>query len=83
MLMTPGTECAGENNSFHPTLRWFSFLPVDVEDEETTGEVNKSPDLSTLYMLQIVSKAIDISLAKVRVIMVNINRWGRFLFEFP
>ncbi|KAF2985814.1 hypothetical protein EK904_014941 [Melospiza melodia maxima] len=37
---------------------------VDVEDEETTGEVNKSPDLSSLYMLQIVSKAIDISLAK-------------------
>ncbi|XP_066057792.1 probable ubiquitin carboxyl-terminal hydrolase MINDY-4 isoform X2 [Chamaea fasciata] len=37
---------------------------VDVEDEETTGEVNKTPDLSTLYMLQIVSKAIDISLAK-------------------
>ncbi|XP_056340995.1 probable ubiquitin carboxyl-terminal hydrolase MINDY-4 isoform X3 [Oenanthe melanoleuca] len=36
---------------------------VDVEDEETTGEV-KTPDLSTLYMLQIVSKAIDISLAK-------------------
>ncbi|RLW11202.1 hypothetical protein DV515_00001284, partial [Chloebia gouldiae] len=36
----------------------------DVEDEETTGEVNKTPDLSTLYMLQIVSKAIDISLAK-------------------
>ncbi|KAF4800200.1 hypothetical protein TURU_046923 [Turdus rufiventris] len=37
---------------------------VDVEDEETSGEVNKTPDLSTLYMLQIVSKAIDISLAK-------------------
>ncbi|XP_039921416.1 probable ubiquitin carboxyl-terminal hydrolase MINDY-4 isoform X2 [Hirundo rustica] len=37
---------------------------VDVEDEETAGEVNKTPDLSTLYMLQIVSKAIDISLAK-------------------
>ncbi|NXA14654.1 MINY4 hydrolase, partial [Sapayoa aenigma] len=37
---------------------------VDVEDEETSGEVNKNPDLSTLYMLQIVSKAIDISLAK-------------------
>nr|XP_030120056.3 probable ubiquitin carboxyl-terminal hydrolase MINDY-4 isoform X3 [Taeniopygia guttata] len=37
---------------------------VDVEDEETTGEVNKTTDLSTLYMLQIVSKAIDISLAK-------------------
>lgn len=37
---------------------------VDVEDEETTGEVNKTPDLSTLYMLQVVSKAIDISLAK-------------------
>ncbi|TRZ13273.1 hypothetical protein HGM15179_013831, partial [Zosterops borbonicus] len=37
---------------------------VDVEDEETTVEVNKTPDLSTLYMLQIVSKAIDISLAK-------------------
>ncbi|XP_023777776.1 probable ubiquitin carboxyl-terminal hydrolase MINDY-4 isoform X3 [Cyanistes caeruleus] len=37
---------------------------IDVEDEETTGEVNKTPDLSTLSMLQIVSKAIDISLAK-------------------
>ncbi|XP_027551329.1 probable ubiquitin carboxyl-terminal hydrolase MINDY-4 isoform X3 [Neopelma chrysocephalum] len=37
---------------------------VNVEDEETTGEINKNPDLSTLYMLQIVSKAIDISLAK-------------------
>ncbi|XP_010393109.3 probable ubiquitin carboxyl-terminal hydrolase MINDY-4 isoform X3 [Corvus cornix cornix] len=37
---------------------------VDVEDEETTGELNKTPDLSTIYMLQIMSKAIDISLAK-------------------
>ncbi|XP_051624312.1 probable ubiquitin carboxyl-terminal hydrolase MINDY-4 isoform X2 [Manacus candei] len=37
---------------------------VNVEDEETTGEINKNPDLSTLYLLQIVSKAIDISLAK-------------------
>ncbi|NWI59646.1 MINY4 hydrolase, partial [Calyptomena viridis] len=37
---------------------------VDVEDEETSGDVNKNPDLSTLYMFQIVSKAIDISLAK-------------------
>ncbi|XP_014112263.1 PREDICTED: protein FAM188B isoform X5 [Pseudopodoces humilis] len=37
---------------------------IDVEDEETTGEINKTADLSTLYMLQIVSKAIDISLAK-------------------
>ncbi|XP_057254928.1 probable ubiquitin carboxyl-terminal hydrolase MINDY-4 isoform X2 [Pezoporus wallicus] len=37
---------------------------VDVEAEETTGEVIKNPDLSTLYMLQVVSKAIDISLAK-------------------
>ncbi|XP_010015438.1 PREDICTED: protein FAM188B [Nestor notabilis] len=37
---------------------------VDVEAEETTGEVIKNSDLSTLYMLQIVSKAIDISLAK-------------------
>ncbi|XP_050827577.1 probable ubiquitin carboxyl-terminal hydrolase MINDY-4 isoform X4 [Serinus canaria] len=37
---------------------------VDVEDEETTGEVNKTPDLSTLCLLQIASKAIDISLAK-------------------
>ncbi|XP_049654670.1 probable ubiquitin carboxyl-terminal hydrolase MINDY-4 isoform X2 [Accipiter gentilis] len=37
---------------------------VDVEDEETTGEVSKNTDLSTLYMLQVVSKAIDISLAK-------------------
>ncbi|NXW15560.1 MINY4 hydrolase, partial [Circaetus pectoralis] len=37
---------------------------VDVEDEETTGEVSKNPDLSTLYTLQVVSKAIDISLAK-------------------
>ncbi|XP_074755931.1 putative ubiquitin carboxyl-terminal hydrolase MINDY-4 isoform X1 [Athene noctua] len=37
---------------------------VDVEDEETTGEVSKNVDLATLYMLQVVSKAIDISLAK-------------------
>ncbi|XP_074725660.1 putative ubiquitin carboxyl-terminal hydrolase MINDY-4 isoform X1 [Strix uralensis] len=37
---------------------------VDVEDEEATGEVSKNTDLSTLYMLQVVSKAIDISLAK-------------------
>ncbi|NXE07589.1 MINY4 hydrolase, partial [Lophotis ruficrista] len=37
---------------------------VDVEDEETTGEVSKNLDLSTLCMLQVVSKAIDISLAK-------------------
>ncbi|NXY85058.1 MINY4 hydrolase, partial [Alcedo cyanopectus] len=37
---------------------------VDVEDEETSREVNKNPDLSTLYTLQVVSKAIDISLAK-------------------
>ncbi|XP_072710924.1 probable ubiquitin carboxyl-terminal hydrolase MINDY-4 isoform X1 [Ciconia boyciana] len=37
---------------------------VDVEDEETTGEVSKNLDLSTLYMLRVVSKAIDISLAK-------------------
>ncbi|XP_052663891.1 probable ubiquitin carboxyl-terminal hydrolase MINDY-4 isoform X4 [Harpia harpyja] len=37
---------------------------LDVEDEETTGEVSKNPDLSTLYTLQVVSKAIDISLAK-------------------
>ncbi|NWH27550.1 MINY4 hydrolase, partial [Grus americana] len=37
---------------------------VDVGDEETTGEVGKTQDLSTLNMLQVVSKAIDISLAK-------------------
>ncbi|NXT49998.1 MINY4 hydrolase, partial [Pluvianellus socialis] len=37
---------------------------VDVEDEETAGEVNKNPDLSTHYTFQVVSKAIDISLAK-------------------
>ncbi|NXK88411.1 MINY4 hydrolase, partial [Formicarius rufipectus] len=37
---------------------------VSVEDEETTGEINKNPDLSALYMLQIEPKAIDISLAK-------------------
>ncbi|XP_068790246.1 probable ubiquitin carboxyl-terminal hydrolase MINDY-4 isoform X7 [Struthio camelus] len=37
---------------------------VDVEDEATTAEVSKIPDLSTLYMLQVASKAIDISLAK-------------------
>ncbi|KAM6281881.1 putative ubiquitin carboxyl-terminal hydrolase MINDY-4 isoform 2-T2 [Porphyrio hochstetteri] len=37
---------------------------VDVGDDETTGEVGKTPHLSTLYTLQIVSKAIDISLAK-------------------
>ncbi|NXF38713.1 MINY4 hydrolase, partial [Nyctibius bracteatus] len=37
---------------------------VDVDDEETTGQVSKDPDLSTLCTLQVVSKAIDISLAK-------------------
>ncbi|XP_025928339.1 probable ubiquitin carboxyl-terminal hydrolase MINDY-4 [Apteryx rowi] len=37
---------------------------VDVEDEATTAEVNKIPDLSTLYVFQVASKAIDISLAK-------------------
>ncbi|KFU89361.1 Protein FAM188B, partial [Chaetura pelagica] len=36
----------------------------DVEDEELTGEVSKNPDLSTLHMHQVASKAIDISLAK-------------------
>ncbi|KFV12532.1 Protein FAM188B, partial [Tauraco erythrolophus] len=36
----------------------------DVEDEETTAEVSKNTDLSTPYMLQVISKAIDISLAK-------------------
>lgn len=55
---------------------------MDVEDEETTGEVSKNPDLSTLYMLQVVSKAIDISLAKVRLtMMVNINRCVRMFFS--
>ncbi|NXG40937.1 MINY4 hydrolase, partial [Psilopogon haemacephalus] len=37
---------------------------VDVEDEETTGEVSKNLDLSTPCALQVASKAIDISLAK-------------------
>ncbi|XP_064018436.1 probable ubiquitin carboxyl-terminal hydrolase MINDY-4 isoform X1 [Pogoniulus pusillus] len=37
---------------------------VDVEDEETSGEVSKNLDLPTLSTLQVVSKAIDISLAK-------------------
>ncbi|NXJ64987.1 MINY4 hydrolase, partial [Rostratula benghalensis] len=37
---------------------------VDVEDEERTGQVSKNTDLSTLSTLQVVSKAIDISLAK-------------------
>ncbi|NXP45262.1 MINY4 hydrolase, partial [Heliornis fulica] len=37
---------------------------VDVGDDETTGEVGKNLHLSTLYPLQVVSKAIDISLAK-------------------
>ncbi|NXD77513.1 MINY4 hydrolase, partial [Halcyon senegalensis] len=37
---------------------------VDVEDDEAPREVNKNPDLPTLYTLQVVSKAIDISLAK-------------------
>ncbi|POI34951.1 hypothetical protein CIB84_001297 [Bambusicola thoracicus] len=37
---------------------------VDVEDEATTGEVNRNLNLSTLHMLQEASKAIDISLAK-------------------
>lgn len=46
----------------------FFLLSVDVEDEATTGEVSKNLNLSTLHMLQevSVSKAIDISLAKVR-----------------
>ncbi|NXL58528.1 MINY4 hydrolase, partial [Chordeiles acutipennis] len=56
---------------------------VDVEDEETTGEVSKNLDLSTMYMLQVVSKAIDISLAKVRLtMMVNTNRCVRILCCF-
>ncbi|NWI13394.1 MINY4 hydrolase, partial [Crypturellus soui] len=37
---------------------------VDVEDEATTAEVSKILDLSTRYMFQVASKAIDISLAK-------------------
>ncbi|XP_005512473.2 probable ubiquitin carboxyl-terminal hydrolase MINDY-4 [Columba livia] len=37
---------------------------LDIEDEETTGEVRRNPDLSTLCMLQVESKAIDFSLAK-------------------
>ncbi|NXE46625.1 MINY4 hydrolase, partial [Casuarius casuarius] len=37
---------------------------VDIEDEATTAEVSKIPDLSTLYTFQVASKAIDISLAK-------------------
>ncbi|KAM9387608.1 putative ubiquitin carboxyl-terminal hydrolase MINDY-4 [Phaethornis superciliosus] len=37
---------------------------VDVEDEEITGDICRNTDLSTLSMLQVVSKAIDISLAK-------------------
>ncbi|NWU67381.1 MINY4 hydrolase, partial [Pterocles burchelli] len=37
---------------------------VDVEDEETTGDISKNMDLSTLYALQVLPKAIDISLAK-------------------
>ncbi|NXN45860.1 MINY4 hydrolase, partial [Rhinoptilus africanus] len=37
---------------------------IDVEDEERTGEVSKNPDLSTQCLLRVVSKAIDISLAK-------------------
>ncbi|KYO47020.1 protein FAM188B [Alligator mississippiensis] len=37
---------------------------VDVEDEAAVGEVRKIPDHSTLCMLQVDSKAMDISLAK-------------------
>ncbi|XP_067386500.1 probable ubiquitin carboxyl-terminal hydrolase MINDY-4 [Emydura macquarii macquarii] len=37
---------------------------VDVDDEATVGEVNRIPELSTLYTLEVVSKAIDIALAK-------------------
>ncbi|EMP29428.1 hypothetical protein UY3_13471 [Chelonia mydas] len=37
---------------------------VDFDDEATIGEVSRIPELSTLYTLEIVSKAIDISLAK-------------------
>lgn len=35
-------------------------------DEATTGEISRNLNLSTLHMLQEASKAIDISLAKVR-----------------
>ncbi|XP_032620560.1 putative ubiquitin carboxyl-terminal hydrolase MINDY-4 [Chelonoidis abingdonii] len=37
---------------------------VDFDDEATIGEVSRIPELSTLYTPEIVSKAIDISLAK-------------------
>ncbi|XP_030405831.1 probable ubiquitin carboxyl-terminal hydrolase MINDY-4 [Gopherus evgoodei] len=37
---------------------------VDFDDEATIGEVSRIPELPTLYTLEIVSKAIDISLAK-------------------
>lgn len=59
------------------------FCPsVDIEDEETTGEVRRNPDLSTLCMLQVESKAIDFSLAKVRLtVMLNTNRCVRMLFQ--
>lgn len=82
--LSPGTEPAEGSLFFHPTYyRNFSCLSVDVEDEETTREVSKNPDLSTLYTLQVVSKAIDISLAKVRVtVMVNTDRCVRTLFQF-
>lgn len=48
------------------SLYVLSLLSVDVEDEATTGEVSRNLNLSALHMLQEASKAIDISLAKVR-----------------
>ncbi|PKU31998.1 hypothetical protein llap_17698 [Limosa lapponica baueri] len=49
---------------------------VDVEDEERAGEVSKNPDLSTLSMLQVVSKAIDISLAKTKLALIRQSIWA-------
>lgn len=50
----------------HSAYYKVSSLSVDFDDEATIGEVSRIPELSTLYTLEIVSKAIDISLAKVR-----------------
>uniref|UniRef100_A0A8C3FAS2 Ubiquitin carboxyl-terminal hydrolase MINDY n=1 Tax=Chrysemys picta bellii TaxID=8478 RepID=A0A8C3FAS2_CHRPI len=48
----------------HSAYYKVSSLSVDFDDEATIGEVSRIPELSTLYTLEIVSKAIDISLAK-------------------
>ncbi|NWX96137.1 MINY4 hydrolase, partial [Nothoprocta ornata] len=55
---------------------------VDVEDEATTAEVSKIPDLSALYMFHVASKAIDISLAKVRLTVMSRQHQTMFIYLF-